>query len=580
MGAIEVTLPQRGATFACGPQWVRARATIIRRDHKMPQRTDFESFPGTRHDQIVPHLRNIVTYLSQPGGEKFKGFRDHLRTLGLWDKEKSPATFSLVDLSWDRKEVKKGPLATKIGEAKTDDEVQELLFNRLRDENILLLKYVLEALDVEGGGRLHSVHELYRMITSYVYPGDYMKLPCFQAWIQWLAATGYIRMVGIRWALTDKGREILPQYKGMDLDEIMEDLEEEDSAELTDDVDVTADAVPPDVADEDDLLGGIPQPDDKGAMTESVSTPDLGMAQESEERADEGTPQSASGPGASPEPELRPVVNAATTPETPAEGSVFHEPLAAYSSMSARRVLTDSADMAIIVEKVRGWWGLWSSWPSYTIQSLGVDTGPDGVEGDSLLAELGVLALLLEGFPPQPQIFALVRRIRQCGFFGQLAAGHSVGEAIDTLGDTDSEPWLHQLTSRLFYAHGIYRRVGAQPQLMEKVVAASTGVAAVQLIRRELFGGSGEEAPFWVLRELAREGFVESSRMGEVLAVPTRRLVENAYRIGLISHPEPRSFEDLLGVSRAVSTHFGAESGYGEALEVMDRALGPVDKAP
>ena len=67
------------------------------------------------------------------------------------------------------------------GFATTDDEVQELLFHRLRDENILLLKYVLEALDVEGGGRLHSVHELYRMITSYVYPGEYITLPSFQA---------------------------------------------------------------------------------------------------------------------------------------------------------------------------------------------------------------------------------------------------------------------------------------------------------------------------------------------------------------------------------------------------------------
>ena len=75
--------------------------------------------------------------------------------------------------------------------------------------------------------------------------------------------------------------------------------------------------------------------------------------------------------------------------------------------ISTGRVFTDSADLSVILEKVRGWWGLWSSWPSYTIQSLGVDTGPEGVEGDALLAELGVLALLIEGLPAQPQVFAL-----------------------------------------------------------------------------------------------------------------------------------------------------------------------------
>ena len=115
---------------------------------------------------------------------------------------------------------------------------------------------------------------------------------------------------------------------------------------------------------------------------------------------------------------------------------------------------------------------------------------------------------------------------------------------------------------------------------MDKVLAAASGEGAVQLVRRGLFGGSGEEAPFWVLRELAREGFVDASKMGDVLTVPTRRLVQNAYRVGLISNPEPRSFQDLIGVSQAVSSHFGEESGYGEALEVMDRALGAVDKAP
>ena len=60
---------------------------------------------------------------------------------------------------------------------------------------------VLEALDVEQGGRLHSTHELHRMLTSYVYPGKHISLVDFQEWLVWAEAAGAIRFVGIRWGL-------------------------------------------------------------------------------------------------------------------------------------------------------------------------------------------------------------------------------------------------------------------------------------------------------------------------------------------------------------------------------------------
>ena len=46
---------------------------------------------------------------------------------------------------------------------------------------------------------------------------------CLQ-WIEWIAATGYIKMVGIRWALSEKGLEAVGELKGMDVEEILEDL--------------------------------------------------------------------------------------------------------------------------------------------------------------------------------------------------------------------------------------------------------------------------------------------------------------------------------------------------------------------
>ena len=172
----------------------------------MAQRVEYEPIPGTRYDQYIFKLRLVLTAVQQPGGNKFKAFRDFLRKQNMWDKDKTPILLSLIELSYDKTNVKSGKTTKRLFNANSDTDFQSVLFERLRELNILLVKYVLEALDVQQGGRLHSVHELYRMITSYVYPGTYIALTAFQAWIEWMAATGYIKLIGIRWALSDKGQ--------------------------------------------------------------------------------------------------------------------------------------------------------------------------------------------------------------------------------------------------------------------------------------------------------------------------------------------------------------------------------------
>ncbi|TNF29607.1 MAG: hypothetical protein EP329_15335, partial [Deltaproteobacteria bacterium] len=233
----------------------------------MPQRVEYESLPGTRFDQYVFKLRMVLSSL-QAGNTKFKAFRDFLRKQNLWDKERSEVLFSLIDVAWDKRDVKVGKVAKRLMSASSDADFQQVLFDRLQEQNILLVKYVLEALDVESGGRLHSVHELYRMITSYVYPGARITLTNFQAWMDWLAASGFIKLVGIRWALSDKGLKIVGELKAMDVEEILEDMEDEDEEEddddLDDDEDVDEDDAPAaksveaELDDEEDLFADLP----------------------------------------------------------------------------------------------------------------------------------------------------------------------------------------------------------------------------------------------------------------------------------------------------------------------------------
>ncbi|MEZ4268828.1 MAG: hypothetical protein R3F39_20935 [Myxococcota bacterium] len=476
--------------------------------------------------------------------------------------------FSLIDMDWDRKSVRVGALAKAIIDAGADDEkVKKALFARLKRENVILVKYVLEALDVEGGGRLHSVHELYRMVTSYVYPGTYITLPNFQAWIDWLASSGHIKLVGIRWALSDLGIAVIPELRGIDVEEILEDMAE-DEADAEDE--------------EDDLLAGVsapvaapppvaraerdPEDDDEEAFDDlppeapAPSAAAIAKAAAAFESTFD-TPLAALAPDAAPLP-------ASTAPSAPRA----HTPLAtAHAPAPARALSTSRAADAQVAQAIAHYKEL-GDWPSWTAPALGV-VAPKSA-ADALLLELGVLAALVEGLAPQPQVFAFAKRLRAAGFFDALAGEGGFGAALTALGDLDSEPWVRALASRLMAAHGIQARLSAKPGLLKRVRATKSGAAAVASLRAELFGNAGDEAPFWVLRELVRLGVLSADSFGDAVAVPTVALVRNAYRLGLVSQPEIASFEELVAVSAAVSAQFGAEAGYGEALANLDRGLG------
>lgn len=534
----------------------------------MAQRVEYEALPGTRFDQYIPKLRQALAVISGPDGTDFKVFREHLRRLGLWDRDRAERMFSLIDLDWDRKSVRVGSLAAAIIQAGADDEkVKHQLFARLKRENVILVKYVLEALDVEGGGRLHSVHELYRMVTSYVYPGAYITLPNFQAWIDWLASSGHIKLVGIRWALSDLGIAVIPELRGIDVEEILEDMAEDEAG---------------DEDEEDDLLAGVSAPVAAAPAVVPASSDD------DDEEAFDDLPPEAPAPSAAavaqaaakfedtfhtPLAALVPELTTASPSTASAAEARAHTPVAAAAGeLRPARALAGSRVAAALVERTVALWNELGDWPSWTAPALGV-VAPEAA-GDALLLELGVLAALVEGLPPQPQGFAFARRLRAAGFFEALGADGGFGAAVESLGDLDSEPWARALAARLMVAAGMQRRLAAKPGLLKRIRASKRGASAVGMLRVELFGGAGEEAPFWVLRELVRLEVLAARGFGDAAAVPTAALVRNAHRLGLIDRAELVSFEELLAVSVAVSSHFGADAGYGEALATLDRGLG------
>jgi len=190
------------------------------------QRTQFPAVPNTAEAQWLSTVQALYSELDKHGGKKpFKLFRGWMRDRNIYLKEEVDALLEFLDC--DAKPVTTlRHFGRQFLGCETPEAQKTTMFRWLMGWNPLLVKSVFEALDRDGGGRLHSTNELYRMITSYAFAGEHITLPSFQAWIKWMAATEHIRYIGIRWGLGELGKQALTTIKHIDVDEILEDEEE------------------------------------------------------------------------------------------------------------------------------------------------------------------------------------------------------------------------------------------------------------------------------------------------------------------------------------------------------------------
>ena len=164
----------------------------------MAQRTEFPSIPNTADTAYVPTLEALFRELERQGGSvAFKAFRSWMKERNIYDKNEVEALFDFLGCT-AKPEFTLGDFARRFLQLESYEAKQAALYRWIHVQNPFLTKYVFEALDVDAGGRLHSTHELYRMITSYVYAGERVPLVDFQNWITWLSASGHIKYIGIR----------------------------------------------------------------------------------------------------------------------------------------------------------------------------------------------------------------------------------------------------------------------------------------------------------------------------------------------------------------------------------------------
>ena len=152
-----------------------------------------------------------------------RALRRWMRGQEILDKDAFDLLAKLIDFKIAANgEVSVGNFGKALIEA-DEAQRQDLIFEKIASSNEILVKYVFDALQE----RLYSTSELYRMLTSYVYPGKEIDLPHFNLWLKWMASTDRVRILGIRWAPGKRFEASAVYIKSIDVDEILEEEAEE-----------------------------------------------------------------------------------------------------------------------------------------------------------------------------------------------------------------------------------------------------------------------------------------------------------------------------------------------------------------
>ncbi|RME74059.1 MAG: hypothetical protein D6776_05935, partial [Planctomycetota bacterium] len=98
-----------------------------------------------------------------------------------------------------------------------NDAFIEALYDRFVELNGYLVQFVFNEL----GEDFLAPGEMYRRIGSSAYAGERPGIGAFETWLQWLEWLGYLRTVGFRKQLTEKGREAWGQIRDVPVEELL-----------------------------------------------------------------------------------------------------------------------------------------------------------------------------------------------------------------------------------------------------------------------------------------------------------------------------------------------------------------------
>ncbi|MDX9720270.1 MAG: hypothetical protein RBU37_05965 [Myxococcota bacterium] len=581
----------------------------------------FASIPHAKPAEFIAKLIDIHQFFQAEPEADLRAFKRWTKENELFDKEHFEALLEFLNISQGKsKALNEGKFLPAIHEAADHVSRQKLVFKHLAKKNELLVKYIMDGL----AERLYSTNELYRYITSYVYPGEYITLVNFKAWMDWLQASEHIKMIGIRWGLSSLGEEAMSYIRIIDVDEILEGISDDDEEEPEDEDDDEATSEPA------SHTAAAPLPEAVMPLQEAADAPAPKAAPAPSSTPSHSSPpahSTAAAPSAAPAHSTAAAPSAA--PLTPAAATVFTQgpptlvtpsgvetvrvvvqpirPVAEEEPLRLLREAFTEADeeeesdafgepepalqlrleqlrlepeqVADNVRAVLSWWQRRPGGKLLRASDYGFSAERFESEPAYAMFRLSALAVSLFRFQGRLNVgkggeaFGI---LDQMGFFENLfKSSQSVEEILEALfnGGLAQRP---ELFSNLHYFLLLRRSLRLQgddgvrtwAQLEEPAQCVST-------LWQHLAHFSLHYEIFWILRELHVLGAWPSDSLAELSVVPLPKVRETAFRLGLLETPYAADFPTLLSVSRRLSRFFGKEADFEAPLVYFEprRAL-------
>ncbi|MGI5830698.1 MAG: hypothetical protein ACOX8U_11115 [Bradymonadia bacterium] len=554
------------------------------------QEVNFASLPGAKAFEQLPKLGLITSFLKE-GKANIRSLKRFMREQDIYDGEsfETLLAFLQVDAS-NEKNIKPGPFLTKLGETIDPEQRKRLLFKHLTSKNEILMKYVMDGLMEH----LHSTNELYRYLTSYVYPGTYITLVNFRHWMVWLEASEHIRMVGIRWGLSELGLEGIDSIiKLIDIDDILEgEWDDDDDDDEGDDDEAAGDdfAADDDEADVELASGaGVSELeaaeevladalDDTGVEAEVSDTAVRAPVERVAEK--KATARVAEGEvivGRSVEyvvQPLRPKVE-----ETPlqlvreafaqADEEEVEDEYGDFDTAPKVRIEQFRIDESLLAENLRAlqfWWRQRPGGKVLTAADYGIEKSDFEEEPAFALFRLSALALQLLRYQGRlnvsrgGQSYAI---LEQMGFYTNLFKSK---KSVDNIVDALLKGGLGQHSDYFSNLHLLLVLRRNLKELKDDGVRALFAKEYMADLVASLWEALGSFTLsyeiIWVARELATMGLLGAEDALSVGVLPLPKVRETAFRLGFIETPYAADFSHLVSISRRLTTFFGHEDAW------------------
>jgi hypothetical protein len=196
------------------------------------QEVNYAVMAGCTASELLPKLGLIANFINKEKPD-LKGLKRFFKEHDFFDKERFEILLRFLNIDFENeKQVKCGDFLNQLMKIIDPEDRKRHLFAHLTAKNEILMKYVMDGI----AERLYSTNEMYRYLTSYVYPGTYLTLVDFRYWMQWLEASEHIKVVGIRWGLSDLGKEAMDKViKLIDVDDLLDSESDDDDDDDDDD---------------------------------------------------------------------------------------------------------------------------------------------------------------------------------------------------------------------------------------------------------------------------------------------------------------------------------------------------------